>query len=381
MSKNIVVCCDGTDNQFSGCQTNVVRLFKCAKNIPGEQVAYYDPGVGTMAAPGLYGKIAKRASVLLGLAFGFGFSQNVEDAYEFLMQTYEPGDQVYLFGFSRGAFTVRALAGMLHAVGLLRPNTENLIPYARRYWRDSYSDTGREVAADFKRTLARECKPHFVGVWDTVSSVGWISNFKTFPYTRHNPDIAIFRHAVSIDERRCFFRQNLFEADLPTQDVKNVWFAGVHSDVGGGYPYDEIGLSQIAFEWMANEALQAKLQLDEDLLAVELGREVKPDVPRCSPPNPAGPLHESLSGFWWVCEFLPRKRWDAESRQYHWILRPAMPRTILDGADVHASVPDRMKLVADYRPVNLPQNYKVVGQSGNPPAFSDKSTGNEVASV
>lgn len=318
MSKKIVICCDGTDNQFSGWQTNVVRLFKCARHMPGQQVTYYDPGVGTMAAAGLYGELAKRTSVLLGLAFGFGFTQNIEDAYEFLMQTYEPGDEVYLFGFSRGAFTVRALAGMLHAVGLLRPNTENLIPYARRYWRNSYTETGEKVAADFKRTLSRECKPHFVGVWDTVSSVGWIGNFKTFPYTRHNPDIAIFRHAVSIDERRCFFRSNLFDPDSPAQNVRNVWFAGVHSDVGGGYPYNEIGLSQIAFEWMANEAKAAGMILDDALLAVELGRQSMPDVPAYSPPDPAGPLHKSLQGFWWVCEFLPRKHWDPVTHEHEW---------------------------------------------------------------
>lgn len=363
MSKKIIVCCDGTDNQFSGCQTNVVRLFKCAKNIPGQQVTYYDPGVGTMPAPDARGELAKRISILLGLAFGVGFTQNIENAYEFLMQTYETGDEVYLFGFSRGAFTVRALAGMLHAVGLLRPNTENLIPFARRYWRQSYSDAGKAVAADFKRTLARECKPHFVGVWDTVSSVGWIGNFKTFPFTRHNPDITIFRHAVSIDERRCFFRQNLFEPE-PEQNVKNIWFAGVHSDVGGGYPNDEIGLSQVAFEWMANEARQAGLLLDDGVLAVELGRQTQADVPRYSPPNPGGPLHKSLHGFWWVCEFLPRKRWNAAAGEYRWSCCPAVPRQIEDGAEVHASVPERIKMVPEYRPVNLPENYKVAG-AGN----------------
>lgn len=360
MSKKIVICCDGTDNQFSGWQTNVVRLFKCAKHVPSQQVVYYNPGVGTMPAAGLYGEVAKRISVLLGLAFGFGFTQNIEDAYEFLMQTYEPGDEVYLFGFSRGAFTVRALAGMLHAVGLLRPNTENLIPYARRYWRNSYTETGEKVAADFKRALSRECKPHFVGVWDTVSSVGWVGNFKTFPFTRRNPDIAIFRHAVSIDERRCFFRSNLFDADSPAQNVRNVWFAGVHSDVGGGYPYDQIGLSQIAFEWMTNEAKAAGLIVDDAQLEIELGRKSQPGGPAYSPPNPVGPLHTSLQGAWWLCEFLPRKHWDPVTHDHEWTWGLAVPRIIPEGAEIHASVKERMEKVRCYKPVNLPGNYKVV---------------------
>ncbi len=360
MSKKIVVCCDGTDNQFSGCQTNVVRIFKCAKHISGQQVTYYDPGVGTIAAPDAHGKLAKDISIVLGLAFGVGFTQNIEDAYQFLMQTYEPGDEVYLFGFSRGAFTVRALAGMLHTVGLLRPNTGNLISYARRYWRNSHTRVGWQNAADFKHTLALECKPHFVGVWDTVSSVGWIGNFKTFPFTAHNRDIAIFRHAVSIDERRCFFRSNLFSPDSPAQNVRNVWFAGVHSDVGGGYPYNEIGLSQIALKWMANEARAAGLIIDNDLLEIELGRKTKPGVPDYSPPNPAGPLHKSLHGAWWLCELLPRKHWNPVTRDREWTCGVAVPRTLPDGSEIHVSVRERMEKVPDYKPVNLPENYKVV---------------------
>jgi uncharacterized protein (DUF2235 family) len=362
MSKNIIICCDGTDNQFSGCQTNVVRLYKCAQYVTGQQVCYYDPGVGTMPSPGLYTDLAKRASVLLGLAVGLGFTQNVEAAYRFLMQTYEEGDRVYLFGFSRGAFTVRALAGMLHAVGLLRPNTDQLIPFARRYWRKSYTPEGALVAADFKQTLARVCKPYFIGVWDTVGAVGWIDNFKTFPYTQHNPDVEIFRHAVSLDERRCCFRQNLMRPDQyhPDQNIKNIWFAGVHSDVGGGYPESEAGLSKIAFEWLVKEARQAGLMLDERMVEIELGKIATHNGQRLTGPDPAGQLHRSLHGFWWVLEIFPHKKWDPVNKRMHWVWWPACPRAMPESPLVHRSVPERLKLVPDYRPVNLPAAYQVV---------------------
>jgi uncharacterized protein (DUF2235 family) len=156
------------------------------------------------------------------------------------MRRFEPGDRVYLFGFSRGAYTARALCGMLHIVGLLTEDSEALIPYAIRVIKRRHIDF--RVAAEFKNTFSQDCKPHFVGVWDTVSSVGWVYNAVRFPFVNagKNPDFHIIRHAVSIDERRAFFRQNLFGlANNPQQDVKEVWFAGVHSDVGGGYmrPY------------------------------------------------------------------------------------------------------------------------------------------------
>ena len=171
-----------------------------------------------------------------GLAFGYGLTQAISDCYSFLMDTFEPGDRdVLLFGFSRGAYTVRALSGMLHMFGLLRPKDYNQIGYATEMLKTKQDDASFQVAAQFKATFSRECKPHFVGVWDTVSSVGWAWDPLHLPYTARNPDLRIGRHAVSIDERRSFFRQNLWSQPLPGQDIKQVWFAGVHSDVGGGY--------------------------------------------------------------------------------------------------------------------------------------------------
>src|SRR5262245_2411461 len=221
-----------------------------------------------MPEPGVTNEIGKRWSILKGLAFGSGFMENIEDAYRFLMATYNPGDKVFLFGFSRGAFTSRALAGMLFSVGLLRPGSENLIRYAQSYWLRNHPDRqagsvddqersrrnpnyGPMLCHEFKAAFARPCPVHFLGVWDTVASIGIINLYHTFPYTRHNPEVAHVRHAVSIDEKRSCFRQNLMTPNgvNDTRDIKNVWFAGDHSDVGGGYPPANSGPAKLTFQW------------------------------------------------------------------------------------------------------------------------------------
>src|SRR5262245_44219444 len=135
--KSIVLCCDGTNNQFSADDTNVLRMYRVTSKIPDQQIAFYDPGVGTMSDSSYHTQLGKLWSMLKGLAFGTGFMDNISDAYRYLMQVYENGDQIYLFGFSRGAFTARAVAALLHAVGLLYPGSENLLPYAISYWRQA----------------------------------------------------------------------------------------------------------------------------------------------------------------------------------------------------------------------------------------------------
>jgi uncharacterized protein (DUF2235 family) len=160
-------------------------------------------------------KSAKPGRLSRGLALGAGFVANVGDAYRSLMNVFEEGDQVFVFGFSRGAYTVRALAGVLHMFGLLCPGNEGLIPYVTQlYARKTRKAAGMthtfQVADGFKATFCRPCRLHFVGVWDTVSSVGWIWNPLKLPYTAQNPDMVNGRHAISIDERRCYFQNNLW---------------------------------------------------------------------------------------------------------------------------------------------------------------------------
>jgi uncharacterized protein (DUF2235 family) len=157
----------------------------------------------------------------------------------------------------------------------------------------------------------------FVGVWDTVSSVGWFSNPISLPYTANNHDIAIGRHAVAIDERRTFFRSNLWQRSADAQqagpkDMKQVWFPGVHCDVGGGYPDPESGLSKIALQWMIEEASQAGLILHANAVDLILGRRGLGYVR----PNPDACLHNSLTPRWKPVEFV---------RKPHWNQNPARP--------------------------------------------------------
>ena len=215
MSKNIVICCDGTGNEFTGDRnSNVVKLYSTLVIDAKKQIGYYHPGVGTMGAPAASNRFTKFWTRVAGLAFGAGLLANVGDAYRFLMNTYEEGDNVFLFGFSRGAYTARALAGALHMFGLLYPGNEGLIPYVLRMYakrtRDAAGMTHTfAVAEGFKRAFCRHCPPHLVGVWDTVSSVGYVWDPVRLPYTAQNPDMNNGRHALS-PNLRCQRKGDLF---------------------------------------------------------------------------------------------------------------------------------------------------------------------------
>ncbi len=136
------------------------------------------------------------------------------------MDYYEDGDKIFLFGFSRGAYAARALAGLIRRCGLLRPEHANLVGSAIYSHKHRTNDC---LLDSFKMPFSRPYAVHFMGLWDTVSSVGWVWNPIKLDYTRHNPNVAILRHAVAVDERRAFFRQNLWRSSL-NQSVKEVWF-------------------------------------------------------------------------------------------------------------------------------------------------------------
>ncbi len=368
MAKNIVVCCDGTGNEFvADNNSNVVKLYSTLI-INADQRAYYHPGVGTMGAPTAHGFVEKQWSRLVGLGFGGGLLDQVGWAYQFLMNAYEDGDRIYLFGFSRGAYTVRAVAGMLHMYGLLCPGNEGLIPYIARMFAQHTRRHGGmketfDVAHEFKQTFSRDCLIHFVGVWDTVSSVGWIYDPLVLPYSARNPIMITGRHAVSIDERRCFFLSNLWgrpygphEREYRVdQNIRQVWFAGVHSDVGGSYSEKESGLSKITLEWMLAEAVTAGLLVDPARAATVLGK-----VPgnTYAPPGAAAQIHNSLQGPWWLLEFLPHRYYDRTSNRTRWRIPLGARRQIPDHSLIHQSVIDRMNSVPDYCPPNLPPEDK-----------------------
>jgi len=356
MPKNIVICCDGTSNQYGTTNTNVVRIFTTL--IQDErQIAYYHPGLGTMGAPGAWTRASQWFSRLLGQALGRGLADDLYAAYVFLMHAYEPGDQVYLFGFSRGSYTVRALAGMLHMFGLIRTGNESLVPYAIRMLTklDRHSF---DVAASFKTTFSRpyECT-WFVGLWDTVNSVGWVRTPLKIPYATNNPEIRTGRHAVAIDERRAFFRQNLWKPALPPKprgplDVKQVWFAGVHSDIGGGYPPDEGGLSMIALRWMLRESKNAGLLVDPAREAAVLANPAA---------DPGAGMHNSLTAAWWIAELVPKPHWDMTKDPPKKGLRMNFwrPRKILEGATIHESVIARMQMPDKKYHPKLPAKFLV----------------------
>src|SRR2546423_4525791 len=155
------MCLDGTGNQLRAKgNTNVVRLYEMLDlSEPSKQIAYYDPGVGTFGAQGAWTPLGQRVTKLLGLLIGLGLRTNLGEAYTYLMRNYEAGDNIYLFGFSRGAYTVRALAGLLKSTGLLRPGSENLVPYTvgvyarNKDWSDDDWNLLHEFAGTFSRKV------------------------------------------------------------------------------------------------------------------------------------------------------------------------------------------------------------------------------------
>jgi len=308
MGKNVVVCLDGTDNEFGATNTNVVRLFQILVDDPAVQVRYYHPGVGTMGHPGAITHAMQKLTQVLGMAFGLGVTQDVINAYLFLMRYHREGDRIYILGFSRGALEARALAGLLYRCGLLKSGLETLVPYAVRVFQ---TPGNRSVADQFLQTFSRPVDVHFMGLWDTVTSFGNVGSPIYWPNTTNNPGVRIVRHAIALDERRAFFRQNRWAQGDATQgqDVKERWFVGVHCDVGGGYPTSQSSLWTVTMEWLATEAMHAKLELNPAKLdeLLEDGRR------ECGGgPGWLSALHDSMPGLgplWYVAEFVPKRRW------------------------------------------------------------------------
>jgi uncharacterized protein (DUF2235 family) len=362
MSKNIVICCDGTGNQYGDTNSNVVKLYGTLVVDGSRQVGYYHPGVGTQGSPTSRTRLGAAWSVVMGMAFGAGLLDYVSDAYRYLMDQYADGDNVYLFGFSRGSYTARALAGVLHMFGLLCPGNDGLIPYIVRLYatrtREAAGMTHTfQVAEGFKATFSRPCPLHMVGVWDTVSSVGWVWDPLRLPYTARNPEMKNGRHAVSIDERRCYFRDNLWGAAFPGQTIKQVWFPGVHSDIGGSYPIVESGLSQASLQWMLGEAISLGLIVDHGRVEDALGRIPPHTPPRPVAPDPAQPIHVSLSRKWKVLEILPHKYYNGATGKPEWRIPLGARRTIPPASVFHTSVERKLAVDPAYRPPNLPPDW------------------------
>ncbi|HTA70055.1 MAG TPA: DUF2235 domain-containing protein [Bryobacteraceae bacterium] len=261
MSKRIAFCADGTWDSADK-HTNVYKLYK-ALPVSADQMPFYDDGVGADGNP---------VWKLLGGAFGTGLWQKIKDGYTKIAQVYEAGDPLFLFGFSRGAYTARSLAGMIATCGLPTKNfTDDLVNTAFNAYRDK---TNRQALL---QTLAG-CNMYpaqitMVGVWDTVGSLGIPSAIGAvdpivygFLDTGLSPAVLNAFHALAIDEKRAEFPPTLWtSAAAEGQTLEQVWFCGVHSDVGGGEPDDLPGttaLSDITLAWMMSKASALGLQID-----------------------------------------------------------------------------------------------------------------------
>ena len=306
MGRNLVICLDGTGAQpRAKGDSNVIKVFGMLDlTDPTKQVGYYDPGVGTFSSSASWGPLARWLSRIGGLAFGNGLRQNLGEAYTWLMREWSPGDRIFVFGFSRGAYTARALSGMLRTIGLLHPGSENLVPYAvSEFTKRSKDDRPKRIdgvttASDafpvraatrspqtvastafwaamdeFSNNFARKVNGRstvsvaYVGAFDTVKAAGVLKWDVKWPYTRKLENDLRVRHAVSIDEKRRPFREYLVTPS-PQSQLEEVWFAGVHTDVGGTFE-DDPRLSNIALKWIVEGAIEEGLLVEPGPYAQE----------------------------------------------------------------------------------------------------------------
>jgi uncharacterized protein (DUF2235 family) len=260
MSKRIVFCADGTWDSVQN-DTNVYKLFK-AIPISSGQVAFYDDGVGSDGTP---------LERLTGGAFGDGLFQKIKDGYTKIAHVYGQDDEIFIFGFSRGAYTARSLAGMIAICGLPTGDFDDDLVNAAF---QAYRNPDQRAAFDATYALFN-AQITMVGVWDTVGSLGIPALFGRidpilygFLDTSLHPDVLNAYQALAIDERRQEFPPTLWTPPSPPvagQVLEQVWFSGVHCDVGGGYP--ETGLSDITLSWMMGNAENLGLQIDDAVSA------------------------------------------------------------------------------------------------------------------
>ena len=333
MPKRLIVCSDGTWGTPEGAvgglftPTNVVKIERAilASDPDGTpQVAFYDPGVGT-------GNLLDKVT---GGIFGVGLSENVQDAYRFLAQNYADGDEIYLFGFSRGAYTVRSAAGFIRKCGLLKKAHLGRLPEAFALYRRRDATPDSPEAEAFRSRYSRHpVRIKFIGVWDTVGALGIPADlpfrFLTVGrYEFHN--VALSRsvdfayHAVAIDERRAPFEPTLWEqhSEPGDQVMEQAWFVGDHMDVGGGYRSG--ALADVALLWLIERARSTGLAFDDEAVSALA-------------PDPCGKLHDSRA---FPFNLLPEH------------IRPIGVKE-RGNETLHPSVQERYGADASYRPENL----------------------------
>ena len=344
MPKNIVFCADGTwnhpDETDDGVPTptNVYKLFNALLQTD-TQAPHYDSGVGTDGTP---------IDHLLGGAIGEGLFQKIRDGYTTIARSYQDGDQIYLFGFSRGAYTARSLAGMIAVCGLPEPGKfdADATNAAFTAYRAPKAGIDRSPLLDnfVTKYSARDVKIAMVGVWDTVGALGipgdLFSGLDTGVYgfldTSLHPDIQAAYQALAIDEKRREFAPTVWTTPAsPLQLVEQIWFSGVHCDVGGGYAAH--GLSDIPLGWMMGKAAAAGLVFDPKLASLYPPL----DTPSMlsNPKLALDVIHESWSALWGFPQ----------------------TRSIASNSAFSSSVTVRMTHMPGYQPMNVPTGFPQAG--------------------
>jgi uncharacterized protein (DUF2235 family) len=386
VGKKIALFSDGTGNSSAKVQkTNVWRLFQALDQITVDQIAKYDDGVGTSA---------NKYLAAIGGAFGFGLKRNVLDLYRFVCRNWESGDEIYAFGFSRGAFTIRVLVDLIAKEGLITFRSEEELARnaagAYRHYRSknfpSWSPfvigmrwlrdaliwtrdciTGhrnyKEIAHQTKEANRAEIPIRFLGLWDTVEAYGvpiaalkrgidWVLWPMLFGDLILSPRVQRACHALSLDDERSTFHPLLWDEVAEAKMVERhqvaagritqVWFAGVHSNVGGGYPEDQLSL--VSLEWMMNEAIVNRLALEKNAIAQVSGTK-----------SPYARLYDSRSGLGSYYRYAPRQINVEHDGQGNRIL-----------PIVHGSVIMRMAYGSDqYGPISLPHEFWVLAPEAN----------------
>lgn len=415
-ARTLVVCFDGTGDQFDADNSNIIQFFSMLKkDDKSQQLVYYQAGIGTYTIPEIATPLMAKLKKSIDMAIGSHLDAHVMGGYEFLMEHYHAEDKICIFGFSRGAYTARALAGMIHKVGLLPSGNHQQVPFAYKMFSRN-DDLGWSQSTVFKKAFSVDVEIEFVGVWDTVCSVGFIPH--TLPFTHSNTAVRYFRHAISLDERRAKFKANHwhFQRDedhkgtklgemprsnqrhphyhgnhhrhhnhkkffdeendglLRVTDVREVWFAGCHCDVGGGSVPNGTrnSLARIPLRWMIRECFRANtgiqfhresfkdVGLDPDTLypfveprppalmpsaalvaqveaaahAAEPTDETLIDQVQASPTaattfkteeieelaDALSPIYDELkiSKTWWILEILPMRQREQNRRDFTW---------------------------------------------------------------
>jgi uncharacterized protein (DUF2235 family) len=334
--KRLAVFCDGTWNQPDHLDrgvpapTNVSKLADALAHQDADgnrQVPHYEPGVGT-----------RRWERIRGGGFGVGLSRNVRECYAFLVDNYEPGDELYFFGFSRGAFTARSTVGLVRNSGILRAEHRDRIKdaYSLYRQRDPNSKPKGSVAERFRREHSHpDVDIQFIGVWDTVGALGipidgfrppWLMKRWSFHDTDLSSHVRNAFHALAIDERRAAFEPTLWtqQAHSQGQHLEQVWFTGVHCDVGGGYRDPQ--LSAIALLWMVEKARACRLEF--------AGPQAAPDA--------RGQMRDSLSTFYKLLGARDRRLAEKGG-------------AAVDGGAVASSAERRHREDPGYQPPGLPE--------------------------